>query len=167
MMGIPAFGEDVNPPPVLEPELTPYRQDLLQQLRWAIESSHQQFEVIFARCDAPRLRDRLIQQLHHLTSVPLQNIVLPPESDCPYSQICQQLSSEPPSALIILGLDGLQDPRAALESLNQMRELFRQQFPCPILFWLDGPLQKHLIRHAQDLESWGICLDFNPPNPPH
>ncbi|WP_159783988.1 hypothetical protein [Sodalinema gerasimenkoae] len=149
---------------VLEPQLPPYSQDLLQQLLWAIESGQQQFEVIFARCDSPQLRDRLIQQLHRLSSVPLQEVILPPQGERPYSQICQHLSSEPPRALMILGLDGLQEPLRSLESLNQMRELFRQRFPCPVLFWLDGTLQKHLIRHAQDFESWGISLDFNPQN---
>lgn len=148
-------------PLVLDTQLTPKTDDTLNQLAWAIESGQGQFEPIFARCDSLSRRDRLIQQLHQITSVSLQEIVLPPNSDHPYSIISQQLVINPPQALMILGFDRLQQPLVVLESLNQMREMFRQRFPCPVIFWLNGTLQKQLIRHAQDFESWGITLDFD------
>ncbi|MEH1969461.1 nSTAND1 domain-containing NTPase [Nostoc sp.] len=126
----------------------------LQRLVWAIQGSVGKFKLIWARCNYTHLRNRLIERLQEICQIEIQVLQLKESERKLYSTIQQELGDNT-QALMIVGLELLQDLPQMLSSANQVREEFSQNFSFPIVLWINDEIYQTMMQVAPDLESWG------------
>lgn len=141
--------------------LSPANQASLRALVRAIAGSQGSFSLILVRGNYRPLRDRITAALVQQLPVPLRQVVLSPQTTTLYSAIRRELGGEQPAALLVHGLEAVQDLGKLLRLANQSREEFRNHLPCPLAIWITDRLLQRLIREATDFESWAsISLPF-------
>lgn len=126
----------------------------------AINFSQGQLSLIFLRCNYAKLRQQIAAELRKGSSIPIREITLPEAAKSLYDHIFQELGNEAPQAVMISGLDAVNNIDSILSLSNQIREEFRKNFPFPILIWIDDQILRKIIRVAPDLENWGSIIDF-------
>lgn len=149
-------------------DVTAYNESSLQALVRAIERSSRcaialsqgEFSLILARCNYSALRERMVQRLRQLCPVKIRELVLPESVKTLYTTIQAELGDEQPLALMVFGLESVNDLNTVLTSTNQVREEFRKNFPFPLVLWSNDEVLRHLIRLAPDFESWATTTDF-------
>jgi tetratricopeptide (TPR) repeat protein len=133
--------------------------------------------ILFACCNAPLLRDRLIEQAR-VRLAALGVTVLPLDFDQPVRNLRQTLrtrlaiphahvaaAKEPDHAALlhkpVIFLTGLElsIPLGAsavrlMAELNLGRELFLRDAPCPLVFWLPDYAVTAVARQAPDFWAW-------------
>ncbi|MEW6492007.1 MAG: hypothetical protein AB1589_05580, partial [Cyanobacteriota bacterium] len=139
----------------------------LKALVRAILFSQGQFRLILARCNYGALRDAIVQRLRELSSVEMRELVLPESVKSLYTTIQAELGDEipcrggaPVPALMVFGLESVSDIKAVLTSSNYIREEFSNNFPFPLVLWVNDEVQQKLLRLAPDLESWATSVEF-------
>ncbi|MEA5550788.1 hypothetical protein VB713_07335, partial [Anabaena cylindrica UHCC 0172] len=132
----------------------------LQTILKAIRLSQGQLSLIFLRCNYAKLRQQIAAQLKEISSIPIREITLPASAKSLYNHISEELTDSQPQALMIFGLDSVNNIDAILSLSNQIREEFRKNFTFPILIWIDDQILRRIIRVAPDLENWGSIIDF-------
>ncbi len=130
----------------------------LRSLGRAIALSNGQFSLVLVSCNYRVLQEEMLQRLEEISSglYHIQKVVLPHNARSLYTTIHLQLvtSNQPPSALMILGLelvDGLDD---FLRSINHIRDEFRKRHPFPIIVWMNDEVLQKVVRLAPDFASW-------------
>ncbi|MEH1942202.1 MAG: hypothetical protein V7L01_18570 [Nostoc sp.] len=130
----------------------------LRSLGRAITLSNGQFSLVLVCCNYRVLQERMLQRLEELSSGAhrIQKVVLSHNARSLYTSIHLQLLTEenPPSALMILGLelvDGLDD---LLSSINHIRDEFRKRHPFPMIVWMNEEVLQKVVRLAPDFASW-------------
>jgi len=118
-------------------------------------SSGRQFSLIFVRCNYRELQEQICQELHQHCGVEIRDLVLSPSTDTLYSVIKTEVSDEPLSALMILGVETVTDLDNLLLATNQVRDEFRKDFKFPIVMWVTDEVLKKLVRLAPDFYNWG------------
>jgi len=144
-------------PPV---DISVENQHSLERLAWAIEASQGRFKLIWARCNYAGLRSRLIERLQSICSVPIRVLELKSSARTVYATIQGALGEDVPKALLVLGLDGVENLEQVLTATNLVREEFRKNFPFPLVFWVTERLHRQLMELAPDWESWGTSREF-------
>ncbi|QIR36511.1 ribosome assembly protein 4 [Tolypothrix sp. PCC 7910] len=132
----------------------------LEQLAWAIQASVGQFKLILARCNYLQQRDRLIARLQEISAVNISVLTLKPSQRTLYTAIREEFGGNV-QALMIVGLEKLQDLPQMLTSANQVREEFRKSFSFPIVLWVNDDIHQLLMQIAPDLESWATTKNFD------
>ena len=135
-------------------------EDTLQELSTALDLYEGEFKLLLARCNYQDLRDRLIVRLQEIHPQPIQEIKLPRSQKDLYTYIIGQVQSETPAVLAIVGMAELDNLHAALLDLNINREMFRNNCPYPIVWWISDAVHKRIIKVAPDFESWTTTLEF-------
>lgn len=145
-------------------ELSPLsesHEETLRSLIRAITRSQGLFSLILARCNYRTLRDRVYKLLREQIQVSLQEVDLTPQTQSLYTAIRKTLADEPPTAIIVSGLETVENLDNLLRLANQTREQFRNNLPCPLVIWVTDDILNRLIRNATDFESWAsITLEF-------
>ena len=143
------------------PALSSANQDALRSLIRSIERSQGTFSLILARCNYRMLRDRVRTALTQQLQVPFQEVNLTPQSSTLYTAICHTVGDEPPTAILVNGLEMVADLDTFLRVANQSREEFRNNLACPLVIWVTDSLLNRLIRDATDFENWAsVTLEF-------
>ncbi|MDF5718614.1 MAG: ATP-binding protein [Rhizonema sp. NSF051] len=132
----------------------------LQQLAWAIESSVGQFKLILARCNYAKWRSLLMERLREICHVEFSFLILSNSEKTLYTGIREKLLNQVPNALMVSGLETVQNLDQMLSSANQVREEFRNNFPFPLVLWIDDEVHKQMMQFAPDLESWTTTKKF-------
>ncbi|OUL34355.1 hypothetical protein BV372_14045 [Nostoc sp. T09] len=132
----------------------------LQQLAWAIQASVGQFKLMLAKCNYAQQRDRLIAKLQEISAVKISVLTLKPSQRTLYTAIREECGDNV-QALMVVGLDKLQDLPQMLISANQVREEFRKSFPFPIVLWINDEIHQQMMQLAPDLESWATTKNFS------
>ncbi len=122
----------------------------------AITLSQGHFSLILLHCNCSDWS--MVEQLHQRSPVTIHEITLPTSVKTLYSNINEQLGDEQPQALIVFGLELVEDIKTVLTSANQVREEFRKNFSFPILLWVDDQVLQSLIRLVPDLENWASTI---------
>lgn len=143
-----------------QPDESADYENSLADLAWAIESSLGEFSLILARCNFVSWQAQMVQQLQGLVSVKIRVIQLQASVKRLYQRIQAELGDEQPAALMILGLDAVEDIDYLLTAANQVREEFRKNFHFPIVWWVNDEVLQKLIRLAPDFESWATITEF-------
>ncbi len=143
-----------------ELDIAAYNESSLKALVRAIRLSQGQFRLILVRCNYAALRDRMVQRLRSLSPIPIRELVLPESVKTLYTTIQAELGDEVPQALMVFGLESVSDLSAVLTSSNYVREEFRNNFPLPLLLWVNDEVLQKLIQLAPDFESWATTTDF-------
>jgi tetratricopeptide (TPR) repeat protein len=102
----------------------------------------------------------MAQRLRSLSPIPIRELVLPESVKTLYTTIQAELGDEVPQALMVFGLESVSDLSAVLTSSNHVREEFRNNFPLPLLLWVNDEVLQKLIQLAPDFESWATTTDF-------
>ncbi|MBE9000339.1 hypothetical protein IQ274_19365, partial [Nostoc sp. LEGE 12447] len=135
-------------------------ENALEELAWAIETSVDQFKLLLARCNDRKLRSHLAERLQELTSVNIRILELEKSDKTLYAKIQAEIREEQPDALMIFGLESVDDLDRLLTTTNQVREEFRKNFHFPLVLWVNDEVLKKLMQLAPDFESWAITTAF-------
>ncbi|QLE57080.1 hypothetical protein [Nostoc sp. TCL26-01] len=133
----------------------------------ALSSGH--FSVVLVQCNYRVLQERILRRLDELAiAIPIQKVVLPHNTRSLYTTIHLNLlaDAEPPSALMILGLETVEEIDDLLRSINQIRDEFPKRHPFPMIFWVTETVLQKLVRLAPDFASWAatpIRLEMTTP----
>ncbi|MCG8362321.1 MAG: hypothetical protein MJA27_03190, partial [Pseudanabaenales cyanobacterium] len=146
--------------PIVEPDRP--NQQVLEELCRLLRFSQGEFELILAVCNSTQHRRVLVDQLRRQCPIPFDEITLASTTSTLFTTIRAAISDPPPEALMVYGLDGVQDLNSVLTAANQIREEFRQ-FPFPLVLWLTDDSLKHLIRTAPDFYTWANSITFETP----
>ena len=146
----PIFSFDADPGPALG--------ELCRLLRFA----QGEFALIVAVCNATEHRQALVEQLRQSCPIPFQEITLAPDANTLFTTLNQSLGDPLPTALMVYGLEAVQDLDSLLVATNQIREEFRQ-FPFPLVLWFTDHGQRRLIRTAPDFYTWASTVNFPTP----
>ncbi|MBH8573444.1 PD40 domain-containing protein [Nostocaceae cyanobacterium CENA369] len=132
----------------------------LQTLVRAIRLSQGQFSLILLRCNYGSLQKYIMQQLQELFPITIREIHLPASVKTLYTSILTELRDEQPNALMVFGLDAVEELDTVLTAANQVREEFSKQLPFPLLLWVNDQVLQKFIRLATDLENWATIIEF-------
>ncbi|EGJ34372.1 WD-40 repeat-containing protein [Moorena producens 3L] len=144
-------------------EVAAYNDRALQRLAWAIEASQGQFSLIFAHCNYTYVQQQMTEGLRETCSVQIRDVVLKKSDSRLYSKIRQELGDQQPGAMMVFGLEAVDDIDTLLAATNQVREEFRKNFHFPLVLWINDEVQTKLLRVAPDFESWGTTREFQTP----
>ncbi|MBG1245159.1 nSTAND1 domain-containing NTPase [Nostoc sp. NZL] len=130
----------------------------LRSLGRAIALSSGQFSLVLVCCNYRVLQERMLQRLEELSSGVhhIQKVVLPHNARSLYTSIHLQLLTEnnPPSALMIFGLESVDGLDDLLRSINHIRDEFRKRHPFPMILWVNEEVLQKVVRLAPDFASW-------------
>ena len=144
-------------------EVAAYNERALQRLAWAIEASQGQFSLIFAHCNYTYVQQQMTEGLRETSPVQIREVVLKKSDTKLYSKIRQDLGDQQPEAVMVFGLEAVDDIDSLLAATNQVREEFRKNFHFPLVLWINDQVQTKLVRVAPDFESWGTTREFQTP----
>lgn len=135
-----------------------YNQRSLKRLVRSITLSQGQFSLILVCCNYQYLQQTMIKQLKKLSSVEIQELVLPKSVKTLYTTIDkqQEIFAEA-QALMVFDLDKVVAIDELLTSTNQVRDEFRKNFSFPLVLWIKDELLAKLIRLAPDFKSWAAA----------
>lgn len=128
----------------------------VNSLRRAIVLSQGQFSLVLVGCNYEVLRDTMLQRLEAAISesYPIKKVALSSNAISLYSTIHNEIGNSQPSALMILGLESVEELDDLLRTINHIRDEFRKRHPFPMVFWVSDELLRKLRRFAPDFTSW-------------
>ena len=143
-----------------DPTIQRHNDESLRILSRALTMSQGTFSLTLARCDYRHLQQVIVEQLQQLCPFEIRCLTLTQSTETLYSSIVAELGDDHPDALMVFGLEQVQNLATVLNSTNQVREEFRKNFEFPVVLWIDSRVQQALIRSAPDFESWSTAVDF-------
>ena len=75
-----------------------------------------------------------------------------------YSKIREQVEQKSPAAMMILGLEAVNNIDDLLRATNQVREEFRKNCDFPLVIWIDDQILGKLKQIAPDFKNWGTTV---------
>lgn len=129
----------------------------LNRLLRAVTLSQGQFSLVLVRCNSSQLRQKVLQAVQLDSEIKIEPLILSPHTQTLYTTLLEQVEKNPPSALMILGLETVENLDIVLSSTNQVRDEFRKQFHFPIILWITDDITTGLIRLAPDFKSWAAA----------
>ncbi|MEG4200279.1 nSTAND1 domain-containing NTPase, partial [Microcoleus sp. Pol12A5] len=141
------------------PELIQINQESLKTLIRGITCFQEEFSLILAVCNYRTLREQVVQQLREQCPVQMRELVLEKSVQTLYTRITEELGTEQPNALMIVGLESARELDPVLTATNQIREEFRN-FNFPVVLWVTDAILCKLIRLIPDFHSWATTVEF-------
>ena len=141
------------------PELIQINQESLKTLIRGITCFQEEFSLILAVCNYRTLREQIVQQLREQCPVQMRDLVLEKSVQTLYTRITEELGTEQPNALMIVGLESVLEIDPVLTATNQIREEFRN-FNFPVVLWVTDAILCKLIRLIPDFHSWATTVEF-------
>lgn len=135
----------------------------LKRLVRSLSFSGGQFSLILACCNYGSLQEKIVNLISQESSIKIQKLILSKQVKTLYTTIKVKLeeSVEEPSALMIFGLDKVENIDDLLFSTNQVRDEFRKNFNFPIVLWVTDEVLAKLIKLAPDFKSWAaVTIKF-------
>ena len=137
-------------------DIITYNKNALNNLRRAIVLGEGQFSLILARANYQQLRDILTAELEeHLH---LDITYLPPDTTSLRAAILAGQSTLRPAesaqALMVTGLEEINDLERLLKSANLGRDELPKTFSYPVVLWVTDTVLSALNRYAPDLKSF-------------
>ncbi|NER81351.1 MAG: ATP-binding protein [Leptolyngbya sp. SIO1D8] len=139
-----------------------HNQQALNELCRLLRFSQGEFALILAVCNSTGQRQTLVEQLRQQCPVTFDEMTLLPTTQTLFTTLRHHIDEPPPAALMVYGLDEVQDLEQVLTATNQIREEFRQ-LPFPLVLWLTDDGLKQLLRNASDFYTWANPIAFQTP----
>lgn len=137
-------------------DIEPHRAELAALLR-LLSVGQGCFSLSIAVCNAPVLRDRLIEEVRRQFPT-VKVLSIPAETVDVYGFVRDQVAVSESSGLFLIGLEAsLSDShrdQPTLQSLNASRDLWPTRFPLPVVLWLPEYAARTLSETARDF--WRI-----------
>ncbi|WP_413162403.1 sugar-binding protein [Capilliphycus salinus ALCB114379] len=131
----------------------------LKTLLRIINNFSDEFSLVFACCNYRILRDKAMRTLRKKCLLEIEEITLDIETKTLYTTIKKSLDDKKPNALMIFGLESVNNIEEVLKATNQIREEF-SQFKFPLIIWIDDRLLQMMIRLVPDFHSWATTVEF-------
>ncbi|MBE9140510.1 hypothetical protein IQ254_25480 [Nodosilinea sp. LEGE 07088] len=147
-------------PPYTSAEILAHNQAALTELQRAVTLRPHRFSLVLARCNYTRLQHLVVDHLQATT--PLVERSLPPHT----TTLLRSLTADPPpgTALMVTGLEQVQQVTAVFKAVNLGRNAFAKAFPFPVVLWVSDRTLASLNRHAPDFKSFaGAPISFEYP----
>jgi FtsZ-interacting cell division protein YlmF len=122
----------------------------LRKLAKTLVSAQGQFSWIWVQCNNIPLQEQIIQELKELCPVKWRELKLNATVRNLYQSISQNIGHQQPSALMVTGLENLQDLYSFATNLNFNQAEFRKNFQFPILIWINDDINKILKQYAPE-----------------
>jgi hypothetical protein len=136
----------------------------LRALMRSLTLSQRQFSLILVRCNYSRLRDQILQQIQTSSELNIQKLKLSEFTPTLFTCIQAHLQSlndnppnELPAALMVVGLEKVQQLDAMFGSANLIRDEFRKKLPFPLVLWGNDHVLRQLAQSAPDFRSWAAA----------
>ncbi|NJL00658.1 MAG: hypothetical protein HC910_08835 [Spirulinaceae cyanobacterium SM2_1_0] len=121
----------------------------------ALRFSQGEFSLILADCPDAEQRCHLTHQLRERLSHRLQDVTLPISASTLLSSLQSALNHPgDPDAVMVSGLEQVEDVVAVLCAANLTRNDLRRCCPLPLVLWVTPEILRLLKRLAPDLSSW-------------
>jgi tetratricopeptide (TPR) repeat protein len=135
----------------------------LAELKRAITLRPNRFSLVLARCNYSRLQRLMVDHLQ--TQTPLVERSLPSHVATLLQALTPPPDSPPPAALMVTGLEQVQNAEAVFKAANLGRNAFPQALPFPVVLWVSDRALAILNRHAPDFKSFAaapIAFEYPP-----
>lgn len=146
---------------------SPENQQSLSSLKRAIAIAPDEYALIFARCENPRLRQQIMTHLCDDPVIALQEVTLHPSVihlldtlEAAARSRCE--GSRYPSALAVVGLESVVNIETLLEEINFVRDEFNKLLCLPVILWVNDKTLRRIQRIAPDFSNYGatsICFE--------
>ncbi|MDY7023712.1 MAG: hypothetical protein SWJ54_20590 [Cyanobacteriota bacterium] len=127
----------------------------LKQLVRSIDFAQDQFCLIIACCNGHRLRRRMIQQLHQMCPVHLEELTLDSSTETLYSTLARRFKDDVPGGVLVDGFESVHHLQDLLIATNYVREEFCH-FRFPIVLWVNDDVMKQFVRLVPDFFSFAL-----------
>jgi hypothetical protein len=135
----------------------------LKSLLRAMTLARGRFSLILAHCNYSSLRSQMMQQLHQQETLQVREIVLSKAAQTLFTAIKTELGDAIPQALVISGLEAVENLDTLLLATNQVRDEFSKSLACPLVLWVTNEVLTQLVRLAPDFYSWASSpISFQP-----
>lgn len=136
----------------------------IARLTRAIMMSNGEFSLVLVCCNVKK-QQQIVSRLEEFSSADIREVVISPCATTLYTPLINAISTTPPEALIVRGLESVVEINQLIISTNLMRDEFRKQFPFPVVLWVNDEIVRKLVWLAPDLKNWaGSTIRFDMPN---
>ena len=136
---------------------TALQQAELAALLRMLSISEGTFSLSIAICNSPALREYLIGKIKE-EKAGIEIIQIEKDTNRVFSFVEEKINNKTPSAIFITGIEKVlpsdDDHPKIIRTLNTSRELWQQNFSCPVVFWLAEYATTMLQKEALDFASW-------------
>ncbi|MEQ9626028.1 nSTAND1 domain-containing NTPase [Coleofasciculus chthonoplastes] len=141
-------------------------QSLIRVMRFV---SRRRFSLVLVRCNYARLREEMLERLRQDSPVAFQVLRLAADEQRLYTKIktefgdraaCSEGTYRETSALMVVGLEQVQNLPGLLSASNQMRDEFGKSFVFPVFIWVTDDVLRNIIRIAPDFYNWATLIGF-------
>ncbi len=136
--------------------LSPDLEADLKKLAFSVEMAEGEFTLIFAHCNYVLLQQQLAERLRELTNIATLSLKSNQRWLAEVLELLRRRGGALPPAVQVLGMEQMTNLRGGLAKIDQTRDQLQAQFPLPIVVWVNYDLQTAWIRHAPNMESWGV-----------
>ena len=134
-------------------------QEIIDDLAWLIEAGQGEFALTFVRCNYPQVRQEIMAQLHRICQVEISELSLDKTASSLFNEIAGFIEGKEIKSLVIVGLEKVSNLDHFLVSANLQREGFRNNFPFPVVIWVNNFILDKFNDLAKDFQTWaGIAL---------
>ncbi|MBN3905775.1 MAG: hypothetical protein HWQ35_04085 [Nostoc sp. NMS1] len=136
-----------------------------KRLARAMMVSGGEFSLILACCNSVERQQQVLNLLTEFSSTDIHEILLSPAADTLYTAITSAIGATQPEALMIRGLESVEEINQLIISTNIMRNEFRKQFRFPLVLWVNDEILRKLVWLAPDFKDWAAStIRFDVPN---
>jgi hypothetical protein len=136
--------------------------DTIEDLAWAIAAGQGEFSLTFAHCNYVKWREELIKQLQLQLQLENQSEItrlqLEPGDLNIYEKIYQAIQQNAPSAMMVVGLETVENLTELLSITNNQRERFRADFKFPLILWVNDIVLGQFTELAMDFKTFGVTM---------
>ncbi|MEA5452138.1 ATP-binding protein [Leptolyngbya sp. CCNP1308] len=143
-------------------DMVAHNQAALAELKRAITLRPNRFSLVLARCNYSRLQRLMVDHLQ--TQTPLVERSLPAHVTTLLQALTPAAAPLLP-ALMVTGLEQVQNPTAVFKAANLGRNAFPKILPFPVVLWVSDRTLAMLNRHAPDFKSFAaapIAFEYPP-----
>ncbi|MBE9041911.1 hypothetical protein IQ235_14100, partial [Oscillatoriales cyanobacterium LEGE 11467] len=135
-------------------------ENALAEMLWEIEASQGLFKPMLAHCNYLALREYLVGQLRQRCEADIRELFLHPSATKLFSTLRSEIGDDRPSAVMVFGLESVQNLDRFLSLANWMRNEFQVQCPYPLVLWVNDEVVAKLIRLAPDFADFCTSAEF-------
>lgn len=136
-------------------EILSHNQAALAELQRAIILRPNRFSLVLVRCNYSRLQRLVVDYLQTTTALVERSLPVH------VATLLQALTAEPftvaPAALMVTGLEQVQNIAAVFKAANLGRNAFPKALPFPVVLWVSDRTLASLTRHAPDFKSFAAA----------
>ncbi|MGB7313766.1 MAG: hypothetical protein WA939_12590, partial [Nodosilinea sp.] len=141
-------------------EILAHNRPALTELQRAITLRPNRFSLVLARCNYSRLQRLVVDHLQTTASLAERPLVERSLS-AHVTTLLQSLTAKPltvlPAALMVTGLEQVQNVAAVFKAANLGRNAFPKALPFPVVLWVSDRTLSSLTRHAPDFKSFAAA----------